>query len=256
VLLLTNRVHAARARRPRKVISDVRADLADAAAGRVIDNPGHVISIASTFRADKAVWLEPPGAVSVHRKARLAKGPQGAASKSSGKSSSKASASKGRRRRAPASKSSAAKSSASKSTAKKPLPRPAPRAAPQDHVSQVVRKESRLTFRFRSLPACSERRPPPIFRTSSDGAMMTDQAALSARCGTPYTTPRRDGASPPVARSRVAREARLKATVLRDASFRGRRWRSGRRDARNESRESTGDEDALSEDQVKLALRR
>jgi len=114
VLLLTNRVHAARARRPAKVISDVRADLADAAAAAVIDNPDNVISMPSTFRADKAVgWNRPVR--SVHRKARLAKGRKAAASKSSGKSSSKASASKG-----PSAKSSASKSSASKSTAKKP----------------------------------------------------------------------------------------------------------------------------------------
>ena len=37
VVLLTNRVHAARARRPAKVIADVRADLADAAALAVTD---------------------------------------------------------------------------------------------------------------------------------------------------------------------------------------------------------------------------
>jgi CubicO group peptidase (beta-lactamase class C family) len=124
VLLLTNRVHAARARRPAKVISDVRADLADAAAAAVIDNPDNVISMPSTFRADKAVgWNRPVR--SVHRKARLAKGRKAAASKSSGKSSSKASASKGpsaksSASKSSASKSSAAKSSASKSTAKKP----------------------------------------------------------------------------------------------------------------------------------------
>jgi CubicO group peptidase (beta-lactamase class C family) len=119
VLLLTNRVHAARARRPAKVISDVRADLADAAAAAVIDNPENVISMPSTFRADKAVgWNRPVR--SVHRKARLAKARKAAASKSSGKSSSKASASKGPSAKSSASKSSAAKSSASKSTAKKP----------------------------------------------------------------------------------------------------------------------------------------
>jgi len=119
VLLLTNRVHAARARRPAKVISDVRADLADAAAAAVIDNPDNVISMPSTFRADKAVgWNRPVR--SVHRKARLAKARKAAASKSSGKSSSKASASKRPSATSSASKSSAAKSSASKSTAKKP----------------------------------------------------------------------------------------------------------------------------------------
>ena len=39
VILLTNRVHAARALRPAKVISDVRADLSDAAVLSVLDGP-------------------------------------------------------------------------------------------------------------------------------------------------------------------------------------------------------------------------
>ena len=60
VLLLTNRVHAARARRPAKVISDVRADLADAAVASVVDNPDNVIAMPRTFRADKAAgWNRP-----------------------------------------------------------------------------------------------------------------------------------------------------------------------------------------------------
>src|SRR5688572_8681600 len=64
VLLLTNRVHAARARRPAKVISDVRADLADAAAAAVIDNPENILSMPTTFRADKAVGWNRPARVS------------------------------------------------------------------------------------------------------------------------------------------------------------------------------------------------
>ncbi|MGI9078250.1 MAG: serine hydrolase domain-containing protein [Gemmatimonadaceae bacterium] len=55
VLLLTNRVHAARARRPAKVISDVRADLADAAAIAVMDSPEGVLAMPTAFRADRAV---------------------------------------------------------------------------------------------------------------------------------------------------------------------------------------------------------
>jgi serine-type D-Ala-D-Ala carboxypeptidase len=54
VVLLTNRVHAARARRPAKVISDVRADLADAAALAVVDH-GDVLEMPTKFRADRAV---------------------------------------------------------------------------------------------------------------------------------------------------------------------------------------------------------
>jgi CubicO group peptidase (beta-lactamase class C family) len=55
VVLLTNRVHAARARRPSKVIADVRADLADAAALAVTDESFAVAEMPSSFRADLAV---------------------------------------------------------------------------------------------------------------------------------------------------------------------------------------------------------
>ena len=54
VILLTNRVHAARARRPSKVIADVRADLADAAAVAVMDDPNNVLDMPAVFRADRA----------------------------------------------------------------------------------------------------------------------------------------------------------------------------------------------------------
>lgn len=54
VILLTNRVHAARARRPAKVIADVRADLSDAAAIAVVD-ADMVLAVPATFRSDKAV---------------------------------------------------------------------------------------------------------------------------------------------------------------------------------------------------------
>ena len=54
VILLTNRVHEARARRPAKVISDVRNDLADAAALAVMDSPGGVLAMPASFRSDRA----------------------------------------------------------------------------------------------------------------------------------------------------------------------------------------------------------
>lgn len=53
VVLLTNRVHAPRARRPARVIADVRADLADAAVLSVVDD--NVLRMPAAFRADKAV---------------------------------------------------------------------------------------------------------------------------------------------------------------------------------------------------------
>ncbi|MDB4877018.1 MAG: beta-lactamase [Gemmatimonadetes bacterium] len=100
VVLLTNRVHEAKAKRPAKVIADVRADLADAAALSVTDYADGMMLMPAKFRADKAVdWNKPVRKPRKHSSAK----------KSSGKSSgSKASASK-------------AKSSKSlKSTAKKP----------------------------------------------------------------------------------------------------------------------------------------
>lgn len=61
VILLTNRVHAARARRPAKVIADVRADLADAAAAAVTDEPGMALVTPVSFRSDRENgWNRPP----------------------------------------------------------------------------------------------------------------------------------------------------------------------------------------------------
>ncbi len=59
VILLTNRVHAARARRPAKVISDVRADLADAAALAVIEGVDVIPAMPASFRADRADGWNP-----------------------------------------------------------------------------------------------------------------------------------------------------------------------------------------------------
>lgn len=60
VVLLTNRVHDARARRPAKVIADVRADLADAAALAVTDYADGPMEMPAKFRADRAVDWNPP----------------------------------------------------------------------------------------------------------------------------------------------------------------------------------------------------
>lgn len=111
VLLLTNRVHDARAKRPAKVIADVRADLADAAALAVTDYGDGMLAMPAAFRADKAVdWNRPER----HARRHVVK------KKSSGKASSSKSASTTRGKATP-SKSSASKSkpSASKSSASK-----------------------------------------------------------------------------------------------------------------------------------------
>jgi len=112
VILLTNRVHDARAKRPAKVIADVRADLADAAALAVTDYGDGMLEMPAAFRADKAVdWNRPERHARKHAVAK-AKKKASAASTTKGKASaSKPSASK--------SKSSASKSTTSKSTTSK-----------------------------------------------------------------------------------------------------------------------------------------
>jgi CubicO group peptidase (beta-lactamase class C family) len=58
VILLTNRVHAAKAKRPGRVIADVRADLSDAAAFAVTDAE-FAIDDKVAYRADKRVGWNP-----------------------------------------------------------------------------------------------------------------------------------------------------------------------------------------------------
>jgi CubicO group peptidase (beta-lactamase class C family) len=141
VVLLTNRVHAARARRPSKVIADVRNDLADAAVLAVMDDPGGVLAMPASFRADLAQdWNRPlrtrrASSAAARRKAaaRRAAAKRAAAKKSSGKatapkSSSKktASAKKPAGKKTSAKKAPAKKATVKKTTAKKSLARKAP----------------------------------------------------------------------------------------------------------------------------------
>src|SRR5205814_6633267 len=68
VILLTNRVHAPRAKRPAKVIADVRADVADAAALSVRDFGDGLLAMPASFRADRAVgWNRPIRVHHAHR---------------------------------------------------------------------------------------------------------------------------------------------------------------------------------------------
>ncbi|CAN5593697.1 hypothetical protein BH23GEM1_BH23GEM1_05340 [soil metagenome] len=61
VILLTNRVHAAKARHPGRVIADVRSDLSDAAVLAVIDGPKGAMKMPTAFRADRGVgWNTDP----------------------------------------------------------------------------------------------------------------------------------------------------------------------------------------------------
>src|SRR5690606_28585319 len=61
VILLTNRVHAARARRPAIIIGDVRNDVTDAAALAVTDEPLlRQVAYPTSFRVDRQEDWNPP----------------------------------------------------------------------------------------------------------------------------------------------------------------------------------------------------
>jgi CubicO group peptidase (beta-lactamase class C family) len=128
VILLTNRVHAATAKRPAKVISDVRSDLSDAAVLAVMDSPQGISEMPAYFRADKEIgWnpvIKPVRAKSrlasrgtVHRGSRVKKGKSAKAS--SHAKSSKASAKKSSVKKSSAKKSKASAVSSKKKTATK-----------------------------------------------------------------------------------------------------------------------------------------
>ncbi len=109
VILLTNRVHAARALRPAKVISDVRADLSDAAVLAVLDGP-QVAGGKRAFRADREVgWNPAPRRVSKRRHASSRRSTIARASKSRVSSS---------KRKATSSKTTRAKKPVRKTTKK------------------------------------------------------------------------------------------------------------------------------------------
>jgi len=96
-------VHAARALRPAKVISDVRADLSDAAVLSVLDGPK--VSGSRTFRADREVGWNPP--------------PPRASRRRHGSSRHHTIASSTSKSRASAKKSSSSRKTVKKSTTKK-----------------------------------------------------------------------------------------------------------------------------------------
>jgi CubicO group peptidase (beta-lactamase class C family) len=116
VILLTNRVHAPKARRPAKVIADVRADLADVAAAAVVD-VDMVVDMPRTFRADlEEGW---------NHTVRRARRPSTTTKKKPAASSSKSSPSRTSTAKSASSKSgksttTAAKKPASKASTAKP----------------------------------------------------------------------------------------------------------------------------------------
>jgi CubicO group peptidase (beta-lactamase class C family) len=114
VILLTNRVHDARAKRPAKVIADVRADLADAAALAVTDYGDGMLEMPVAFRADRAVdWNRPERHPRRHVSSSKKK------SSSSKVASAKPSTTKGKASSSKSSSSKAKPSAAKTTTAKK-----------------------------------------------------------------------------------------------------------------------------------------
>ena len=125
VILLTNRVHAARARRPSKVIADVRNDLADAAVLAVMDDPNGVLAMPVSFRADVAEdWNRPLRSSRANRAAARRRAAAAAAAKRA--ASKKAVTSKTTAKKTTAKKSTAKKATAKKTTAKKTTAKKAP----------------------------------------------------------------------------------------------------------------------------------
>jgi serine-type D-Ala-D-Ala carboxypeptidase len=117
VVLLTNRVHDAKAKRPSKVIADVRADLADAAALAVTDYADGPMVMPASFRADKAVdWNKP---VRKPRKHTSSKKSSSKSSKSSTSSSAHTATKSKSSTSAARAKASASKTTAHKSVASK-----------------------------------------------------------------------------------------------------------------------------------------
>jgi hypothetical protein len=128
VVLLSNRTYASRARRPERVIADVRADLADAAAWAV-RAPGLEVALAGEpdFRADDAtgwnVAARSASAASCSRGRALAR--KSARGRKAGRAGTRCVATRAgtartaKARRTAATKTSAAKTRASKAKAKK-----------------------------------------------------------------------------------------------------------------------------------------
>ena len=136
VVLLTNRVHAAKAQRPARIIADIRSDLSDAAVLAVMDGPTPVLAMPTAFRADERIGWTRPKAVRCTRAMRArsarskrtrvrcasAKTTRAKSSKakcSSRSKSAKSASAKSKRSSASASKKKKSSVSAKKTTSKK-----------------------------------------------------------------------------------------------------------------------------------------
>jgi CubicO group peptidase (beta-lactamase class C family) len=127
VIILTNRVHAARARRPSYVIADVRADIADIAALSVLDDGYAIPGFPETFRADRGEhWNRPFRSRATARKPGMS-------------TAAREQAEKAARRAKSASKSSSKASSATSKAPAKAAPT-APAKAPANPTKSLVKR--------------------------------------------------------------------------------------------------------------------
>ena len=145
VILLTNRVHASRALRPAKVIADVRADVADAAALAVMDF-GEVASMPKAFRADRA---EGWNTVARPSKAKIAAAKRAAAKK-------KAAA----RKKAAAKKRVAASSARKKPVASSARKKPVASSARKNAAASSAKKKPAVSSAKRKATASAKEKTP------------------------------------------------------------------------------------------------
>jgi len=152
VVILTNRVHAARVRRPSLVIADVRQDVADAAALAVLDEPFAIAMMPESFRADRAEnWNRPFRARARRSTTAMSAAAREAAAKAARAAARKKAAAKPLGAKA-AAKPPAAKA-ASKPPSKAPAAQPPSKAAVRDPATRQAPKAGAAT------PATATPRP-------------------------------------------------------------------------------------------------
>lgn len=179
VILLTNRVHAPKARRPAKVIADVRADLADAAALAIVeDGP---LKMPASFRADKAEGWNRAARRTTTRRAPTAKKPAASTVKKPAASAAKKPAASTVKKPAASAAKKPAASTAKKpaagtaktpaaSTAKKPAAGTAKKPAPSTAKASTAAKRKAVTVAASKPGAAAAAKPVAAGSTRKAGS--------------------------------------------------------------------------------------
>lgn len=164
VILLTNRVHAARVKRPATVISDIRADVSDAAALAVTDEELRISVMPASFRADRALNWNKPFRSRRSRRARTVKRPTASTVKTSAKkaaakpkSATAANRTKGAASATKPTTTVKPKAASAKSSAVKPM---APSARPKATTAKQASSASKSTA-GKAIPKASTTKKPP-----------------------------------------------------------------------------------------------